>query len=187
MPTPRCAWVLTMVAAVLPSGSLGAEQPAPPGSSPSGQPRVTRVFYLERIEVPEALTLLRSEVAIRSAATIESRSAIVVSDALERAELAESLLRQRDAGLRATDPHPPLDLEGLAASPKATREFRAIDQTAGKTMLTALRALYGIRELASLAAGEGVSVRAAEPILDASEALLRELGLLADPAADKAP
>ncbi len=184
MATLRCAWVLTMVAAVLPSGSLGAEQPAPPGSLPSGQPRVTRLFYLEQIAPPEALTLMRTEVAIRSVATIESPSAIVVSDALERVELAESLLRLRDAGLRATDPHPPLDLESLAASPKATREFRAVDQGAGKTMLTALRAIYGIRELAPLAAGEGVSVRAAEPILDASEALLRELGLLADPAAD---
>jgi hypothetical protein len=139
-------------------------------------PQVTRVFYLQGMEPREAVTLFRAQAQVRRVAMIADRSVVVVSDIAEKVEQAESLLRQRDAVARTSDPHQPLEL--LAESPAATRTFR-VDGDEVSTVLTVLRSIYQVRELSELADGGGVEVRAAQPILDSSAALLRELGLLA--------
>lgn len=127
------------------------------------------------------MTLLRSQVQVRQMAMIPDRSVIVVSDVADKVNQSESLLRQRDAVVRATDPHEPLELEHLAESQPATRVFR-VDSAHVSTVVTLLRAIYQVREVQELAEDNSVSARGAQPILDSSEALLRELGLLVEPA-----
>ncbi len=177
----RALLIFALVAGGLVSGSLRAGGPAQAGTSSANMPHVTRVFYLQGMEPREAMTLLRSQVQVRQMAMIQDSSAIVVSDVADRVDQSEKLLRERDAVVRATDPHDPLELEGLAASPTATRVFR-VESVNLTAVATILRSIYQVREVNTSAEENSVSVRGAKLILDSSEALLRELGLLAEPA-----
>ena len=181
MRSSRALLIFALVAGGLVSGSPRAAGPAQAGTSSANMPHVTRVFYLQEMEPRDAMTLLRSQVQVRRMATIRDRSVIVVSDVADRVDQSERLLRQRDAVVRATDPHEPLELERLAESPTATRVFR-VGSDNMSTVVTVLRSIYQMREVNEFAEDNSVSVRAAQPILDSSEALLRELGLLVEPA-----
>jgi uncharacterized protein YjcR len=129
----------------------------------------------------EAVTLLRSQVQVLQAATIPDRNIIVVSDGAEKVDRSESLLRQQDAIVRVADPHQPLDLKQLQESPPATRVLK-VESADTNTVVTLLRAIYQVRDVSESAEERTVTARAAQPVLDSSEALLRELGLLAEPA-----
>jgi hypothetical protein len=82
--------------------------------------------------------------------------------------------------VRATDPHKPLDYERLAQSPTTTRVFR-INTDHPEDVVNLLSTIYQMQEVRMLEEDSSVSVRAAQPVVDASEALLRELGYLAKP------
>ena len=153
--------------------------PPQAGSSSEKSPYVMRVFHLQGMEPREAATLLRKQLQIRQIVMIQDRNIIIVADSADKVDHSESLLRQRDAVVRATDPHDPLNLERLPDSPMETRVFRIVDADT-KTVITILRSIYQVRELTELVDENSVSVREALPILDASEALLREVGLLAE-------
>jgi hypothetical protein len=145
--------------------------------SSSSAPQLTRVFYLQEMETKEATTLLRTEAQVRRLAAIPGRSVLVVSDVEERIVRAESLLRERHAISRTAEPHGPLDFERLAVDVPVGRIFR-VDRTASGTAAMLLRAIYQMRGV--IPQEGGVSARAAEALLDASESLLRELELLAE-------
>ena len=123
--------------------------------------------------------LLRRQVPIRKIARIPGRNLIVVADVVDKVNRSESLLRQRDAIHRATDPHDPCNLERLREGPVATRIFR-IDDDEMDNAVVILRVIYDMREVTELDEENSVSVRDAQTILAASEALLRELGLLVE-------
>ncbi len=168
-----CAATLAIVV------SAGASVGAPAETAPAPEPRVTRVFYLDEMETREALMQLRIQVRIRSAAVIQEPKVLVVSDVAEQVEQAESVLRLRDAGVRASDPHGPLDFDDIASGTSATRVFR-LEKGDAPTVITLLRTIYQVREVEELEDGD-VSAHAGAPVLDAIEALLRELDLLVEP------
>lgn len=156
------------------AGGLGsAQQPA----EASERDVIVRVFRFDRLATHEALTLLRREVAIRSAAALDQEKVILVGDVAARVERAEGVLRDRDPGLLASDPHGPLDLDALSREPVATRVFPIAAGRAPDAM-TLLRAIYRIREQTDLPEGGGLAVQAAPRVLDAIGATLRELDLL---------
>ena len=76
------------------------------------------------------------------------------------------------------DDNPPELARPKKEAPAATRVFR-VDDGAGVVVL--LRTLYQVKDVSAQAQDRSVTIRAAEPILVASEALLRELKLLAEP------
>jgi len=160
-----------LVAAV---GQGSAQRPP----EPSEREVIVRVFRLDRLATHEALTLLRREVAIRSAATLDQEKVVLVGDVAAKVEGAEGLLREQDPGLLASDPHGPLDLDTLSREPVETRVFPIAAGRAPDAM-TLLRAIYRIREQTDLPEGGGLAVQAAPPVLDAIGATLRELDLLA--------
>jgi len=106
----------------------------------------------------------------------------VVSDTADRVDQSEMLLRQRNAVVRTSDPHKPLDLNSLGKSPFATRVFRVAGDNLNN-VVTVLRSIYHVREVNESAENHSVSVTAAKPVLDSSESLLRELSLIAKPTA----
>ena len=145
------------------------------------EPRLTRVFHLQGMETREAVALLRSRVQVRQIAEIRGLDIVIVTEVAEKVDRSESLLRERDAVARAIDPHDPVNPEPSSESPIGTRVFR-IEGLDPRGVVTVLRSIYQMREVTELVDGDGVSVRAPLYKLDASEALLRELGLLAEPA-----
>jgi hypothetical protein len=133
------------------------------------------------MEPQDAATLLRSQVQIMRIAAISDRSIVVVADIAERVDESERLLRDRNAILRVEDPHAPLELERAGEAPAATRVFR-VEGDSADSVVVLLRALYQVKDVSVQAEDRrSVTIRAAEPILVASEALLREVGLLAEP------
>jgi hypothetical protein len=179
MPSLSRAAIPSALAAVLVVAAPRAAEPAPAGSpAPPSHLQVTRVFHLQGLEPAEAVRLLRSEVQVRRIATLRGRQVVVVSDAAERVDRSESLLRDRGAVARAVEPHAPLSLEDQPTERPAvaTRLFRTSDPGAA---LALLRSIYQLRDAAESAEEHGVTVRAPLPVLEASAALLGELGLLA--------
>jgi hypothetical protein len=116
---------------------------------------------------------------VRSVAWIEERAVMIVRDTADVVDKCEALLRERNAVRRVTNPHAPLVLRGPAAGPPDARVFRFLAVEDSQTVATILRAIYEIRELTELLERSEMSIRAPQPVLDASEALLRELELLA--------
>lgn len=149
------------------------------GSSSTDQTKVVRVFYLKGIDAREGITLLRSEVQVRQMAFLGGRDLLIVADMAERVDRSESLLRERDALDKASDPHGPLTPGSGPEDETATRVFRIEGNGTGEVM-TILRAIYQIREVEEVDGENSVSVRSAPAVLDASEALLRELDLLVE-------
>ena len=182
MTTSRCSTVLSLGAVALLAAAPGAVRSARAAEPDADPPRAVRVFYLQGMDATEGTRLLRSQVRVRALATIERRNAVVVSDSADQVVHGEALLRDRGALARTVEPHAPLDLERLAEGPQVGGVFRVAAEEV-PTALGLLRSIYGIRELAELGEGGGISARAARPVLDAAEALLTELGFEAGPAA----
>ena len=167
MMSSRAVLFFALAAGLLANGALRAEVPV----------YVTRVFYLQGMEPREVLTLLRRQVQVRQIATVRDRNFIIVADTADRVDRSESLLRQRDAVIRASDPHVPLNLDRSSESPIATRVFR-IKGTDTSSVMSVLRSIYQMTDVTELADESSVSVNDELSMLDASEALLRELDLL---------
>jgi hypothetical protein len=172
----------SMIAAVIVTGltvlSAGAWSPAleePVAESPFH----VRVIYLQNMTSWDAMKVVRSQAQVRSVAGFNDRDAIVVRDTADVVDKCEALLRERDGVRRVTDPHVPVVLEGPAAGPSSTRVFRVERFEDSQTVATVLRAIYSVRKLTELLERSEISIRAPQPVLDASEALLRELELLA--------
>jgi len=158
-------------------GMLCASDLTVNAGSSAEEPRITRVLYLQGMEPSEAVTLLRSQVQVRQIAEVASANAVVVTEVVQKIERSESLLRERDAVLRSVDPHPPLKFRGKPDSPTETRVFR-MEGPEARTAVTVLRAIYQISAVES-ADADSVTATAPSVRLDAAEALLRELGLMA--------
>ena len=165
--------ILAVVAGWMAGGSASASDPMEVGVT------TMRIFYLQGMSSRDAITLLRMKAHIPQAAWIGDRDVIVIAGSADRVDQCESLLRQRDAVLRAAEPHEPVALGGLKQSPPTTRVFPVKGDDL-RIVVTVLRSIYQVRELSELVEENSVSVRAAKPILDSSEALLRELGLLVE-------
>jgi len=149
--------------------------PTHAGSS-ADEPRITRVFYLQGMERLEALTLLRSQVQVRQIAEVASANALVVTEVDQKIQRSESLLRERDAVARSVDPHPPLTFRGEPDAAMDTRVFQ-IEGPETRAVITVLRAIYQIP--AESTDDNSVTATAPAARLDAAEALLKELELLA--------
>ena len=169
--------ILSVFAGWMADGSASASDPAAGGVMIT--PHATRVFYLQGMSSRDAITLLRMEAQIRQASWIGDRDVIVVAGSTEEVDQCEDLLRQRDVLLRVAEPHEPVALEGMENSPPATRVF-LVDGDNLRTVVTVLRSIYQVREVSEIGEENSVSVSASKPILDSSEALLRELGLLVE-------
>lgn len=180
MTSSRAVLLVTLAVGTVILAAPRLEHPVRAGSASSDAPYVTRVFYVQGMELREAVTLLRSRVHVRQMAEVITRNAIVVCEVADRVERSESLLRENDALVRATDPHEPVSFERAKDSPLETRVFPVESGDDAKMVVTILRAIYQMRDMTELADESGVSVRAALPLLDASEELLRELGLLVE-------
>jgi type II secretory pathway component GspD/PulD (secretin) len=63
--------------------------------------RLTRVFYLQGMEKREAVTLLRSQLQVRQIAEVQGSDIVIVTEAAEKVERCENLLRELDAVARA--------------------------------------------------------------------------------------
>ncbi|MGH9870421.1 MAG: hypothetical protein ACREAA_19985 [Candidatus Polarisedimenticolia bacterium] len=158
-----------------------AGEPDQAGTSHSKDLYVIRVFTLEGIELREAMTLVRRETDLRMVVIVPARSAMVVADLADKVAQSQELLAQRGAQVRAIEPHAPLYLEAPDKSPAETRAFR-MQSDSMDSAVTLLRAIYGMREVNKSEADFLLTARAAPSLLDASEALFRELHLLAEPA-----
>jgi hypothetical protein len=148
----------------------------------SDAPLVVRVFYIQHMDAREASRLVRTHIPIKAMVQVDGKNLLGVIDVLDKVEQCGELLRQQDVLLRATDPHKPLEYARLAQSPTATRVFQVPSKYLPDAMVT-LGALYDLRngrDVTILADGKSISVRAAQPLLDASEALLRELSFLVE-------
>jgi hypothetical protein len=154
--------------------SLNAETKTP-------APTLTRVrvIYLREIDADEAMKLVRSQADVQREVSLRDRNVIVVAGTGTVLDRCESLLRERDAVVRVADPHEPVELEGRAAAGSlATRVFHVTGDDL-QSVVVVLRGIYGIKQLSADPLDHVVSVHAPQRILDASEALLRELKLLA--------
>ena len=137
--------------------------------------RVTRVLYLQDIEVPDVMRLLRSRAAIASIAVLDRLDAVVVSDVAEQVDLCEELLVERGALARTAEPHAPVLPGSIDESDVETRVFSI---TGGELadFATLLRSTYAIKQLAFLEDENALSVTTAVERLDQIEAMLNELG-----------
>ncbi len=148
------------------------------GSS-ADEPRITRVFYLQGMERREAITLLRSQIQVRQIAEVTSANALVVTEVAGKIQRSESLLREHDALDRSVDPHPPLSFRREADPSSATRVFR-IEGPETRNVVTVLRSIYQIRQVMEVTHNNSITATGPPDRLDAAEALLEELGLLAE-------
>ena len=175
MTTSHAPLLLAVIAGALIGSSLLATNPAQAETSTANGPQVVRVFYLQGMDSSLAGKMLIREADVRHIAW--DRGFIVVSDVPDIVDKCEKFLREQHVLVRATDPHKPVKYERLPQSPTATRVFRVQSVDNMKMTQTLLRAIYDVvGEMQP--EGKSVSVSAAQPILDASEALLRELGFL---------
>ena len=166
----HAASIVALSAVVLAGAPLRADTPEP--VNPRLMPETTRVIHLQGMDSREAMTLLRS-LHVRCLAQVRS-DAVVISDVADKIDQAETLLRERKAVLRVADPHSPMVIESFHSTRVFDVEPGTID-----TVVSVLRVIYHARDVQKSEAENRVTFRAAEPILDASEATLRELGLLA--------
>ncbi len=150
---------------------------APDAAGGSAPQRVVRVFRLSGVDQDGATQELRVQVGIAAVASLEARNVMVVADSAEQVARAEELLRRRDPRLRAADPHPPLDFAAARATAPVVRVLPVTPADIPDAQLL-LRVLYGVRKVDAASPGNGLVVEASPAVLDASEALLSEVGLL---------
>ena len=174
----RAILIVALVAGGLAIGSSRAADPAGAGSSLANTPYLIRVYYLQGTDSRDAANLLRTKLDVRNVVRLSDRGVVIASDTSDQVDRAEKALRDRGALLRATDPHGPVYIEGPARGPEATRVFHVAGDGLSQAT-TALRTLYPIRNLKAAPEDSTLTVHAEPSILDASEALLRELSLLA--------
>jgi type II secretory pathway component GspD/PulD (secretin) len=148
-------------------------------SSPGEELRVTRVFYLQEIDVREAITMLRSQFHVRQLAMVSGSDTIIVTETPDKVDRCEGLLRELGSLARAAEPHEPLDFARNAAAEEDTRIYH-IDGLDTKIVVSVMRAIYQIRQLTELAEKSSVIVTAPKARLDAIEALLQELDVLVE-------
>jgi hypothetical protein len=176
MQVPRLLSIVTVMIVGSACGSAHAMTATVAGVSASDAVQV-RVFYLQAMAVRDAMTMVRSQAKVRSVAGIDEPRVLIVRDVAQVVDQCESLLRQRDAGLRVVTPHGPVKLEAAAGEPLESRVFITVDDGV-ETVTTVLRSIYSIRKLNARPGDATVSVDATQPVLDAIEALLSELDLL---------
>ena len=138
MTSSRAVLLVTLAVGTLILAVPRLEHPVRAGSASSDAPYVTRVFYLQGMELSEAITLLRSRVHVRQMVEIPTRNAIVVCEVADRVDRSESLLRENDALVRATDPHVPVSFERAKDSPLETRVF-PVESDDTRQVVTILR------------------------------------------------
>ena len=170
--------IFALAAGGLSHAASEATTPTPSETSSANKPQVVRVFYLKG-DLNDANGWLRRNVPVGRMMAIDNRGAIVVTDVAEMVEKCEKPLRERATVTRIVDPHKPLDLDRLKKEPPATRTFHV----AGKDVKSAgflVKHIYDLEpaDVMELPEGDGIMVRAPQPILDASESLLKELGFL---------
>ena len=170
------ALTFVLAAAVLPGGSTRAADPAPVEDPIL---YVTKTLYLEGVDLRDAVAQIRSPLDIRCVAIIKSRGALVISDTADKVDQAVDLFRGKKTLVRVAEPHAPLNIEQLAKGPAETRVFR-IEEGSMETAVAVFRAIYQVRELEKSEQEGSITVKTARPLLEASESLLGELGLLAE-------
>jgi hypothetical protein len=171
--------VATLVVAALVALSAGAWSPTAEEGA-GATPFHVRVIDVQNMTGRDATMLVRRQAQVRSVAWIEERAAMIVRDTADVVDKCEALLRERDAVQRVTDPHAPLlALRGPTAGPPDTRVFRLFAFEDSQKVATIVRAIYSVRELTEFLERSEISIRAPQPVLDAIEALLGELELLA--------
>ena len=121
MTSSRAVLLVTLAVGTLILAAPRLEQPVRAGSASSDRPHVIRVFYLQGMELREAVTLLRSRVHVRQITSVSTGDAIVLCEVADRVDRSESLLRDNGALVRATDPHEPVSFERAKDSPLETR------------------------------------------------------------------
>lgn len=163
-----------LVAAVL-SFSLAGVPATATGDGAESPPIHTRVFYLDGADARETITLLRVEIQVGRIAELRDRQIVIVSETAGRMELVESVLRERGIRARSMEPHPPLAAD--AGSDDGSTESRVIRHEGldARLALVLVRSMYGVREVEAREDGTGLSARAPAAVLDAAEALFREL------------
>ena len=137
-----------------------------------------RGIYL-RAASNDAMTLVRSQADVRRVATILDRNVIVVADVADTVDQCEALLREHHAVVRVADPHAPLELGRYEPDTLVPRVFRIVDDDSLRSVVVVLRAIYSIRVLSEYPPDNTVSIEAPAPVLDAVEAFLSEVKLLA--------
>jgi hypothetical protein len=173
---PSSAILILALAAGGLTHAAEATAPAPSDTSSASKPKVVRVFYLQG-NLTDANGWLRRNVPIGKMAWINDRGAFIVIDAAEMVDKCEKPLRERAFVYRIVDPHKPLDFEQLKKEPPTTRTFHVAAKYV-KDALVLVKTIYDPEDVIEIAEGDGISVRAPKEILDASEALLKELGFL---------
>ena len=167
----RRFFTITLLAvAMLFLSAVQAEEPAE---------LTTRIFYLQDMNSREAVTLLRQEVQIRRVAHFDGKGLIVVADDPARVDRSEALLRERDALVRVVEPYEPVDPNRAPEDLIAERDF-IINESDFKMASILPRVLYGAQEITEDADANRLTMRDPERVLDAVEALFRELNLLAE-------
>ena len=137
-----------------------------------------RVFYLQGMGSNEATTLLRSQAQVPKVASLSDRGVVVAAGPAVVVEKCEALLRDRQALLRVASPHGPLADQKQTGDSLVPHDF-SVTADDEQTVVVLLRAIYSIRVLSERAEDNIVSIEATQPVLDAIEALLRELEVLA--------
>ncbi len=168
----------SLSALVLLAALLGAGWSAGTPAAAEGEAVVPRVLYLDGMEIPQAAALLRAELQVRRLAAVAARQALIVMEEPARAQRAEALLQERGVLRGASEPHGSIELRPRILAPTAARTFylEGVSLTEAETLL---RTLYGAAEVAVGLEDHAVMARSVPEILDAAEALFRELGVLA--------
>jgi len=154
---------------------LGAAVAADEG--PQSETAFTRVFYLQEMEVQEAMRLLRIAHSVRNIAAVGS-STLIVLDHQETIEQCERTLTERGALLRSVEPHEPRSWAPDEDTPTETRVFEIAQRASVPTIMTVLRSIYGLRDLEVSADETSIEATANSDLLDQVEAMLNELDAL---------
>jgi hypothetical protein len=148
------------------------------GVPPKDALQSVRVLYLQGMPPSEASNQLRVSIGIAAFSTFQEPAAIVLRDLPHQVERSEALLREQGAVAHSVEPHPPIVLLRPPEAPLLERRLRFADFDQAKKALLVLRVIYGVKEVTTEGDSELV-VRDLEVILEAGQALCRELGLLA--------
>ncbi len=183
MRASRAVLIFTLISILPAAGFLVAAE----ASQPEKDAPVfldARVVYLQRISAREAMNHVRRTHYIRNAAIIASRDALILSDEAGKLDQAVMLLKREGYVARVAIPHGSLDIEALANESAAAQ--RVFDVASGQmeNVILVLRAIYRVK-VRPPDQRYTLTVQAPLPILDSSEALLRDLGLIGSAASGK--
>jgi type II secretory pathway component GspD/PulD (secretin) len=183
------SYVLVLLVALFACTALGSAVQSVTGTETNVEEeelRLTRVFYLQGIDTSEVITLLRSQLQVKQITEFQGREVVIVTETTEKVERCENLLRELDALAKVVEPHAALDFARKPEAENSTRIF-TLSENATKTAVVVLRSMYQLRKVTELADKSMVVVTAPPAKLDASEALLKELGVLSGVSEPAAP